>query len=192
MKSLVHSPAEKSIRRVLPAEVVHRNTLLLDVRTPAEFEEAHIEGSVSHPLSELDAEWVSKIAAGKDDCTLVCQGGTRARQAAEKLSAARLTSVCVLEGGVRAWEAAGLPLVRGRETMSLERQVRIAAGSVVLTGAVLGYFYRPVWIALSGFVGAGLIVAGLTNTCGMGALLSRMPWNNRRPAPADSCAPSPP
>ncbi|CAN5712381.1 rhodanese-like domain-containing protein [soil metagenome] len=186
MKSLLHAAVECPVRRISPAETLHRNTLLVDVRTAAEYEDAHIEGSVSHPLSELDAEWVSKLAANKDDCTLVCKGGTRAQKAAVKLTAARLTSVCVLDGGVTAWEAAGLPLVHGQATMSLERQVRITAGTVVLTGAVLGYFYRPVWIALSGFVGAGLIVAGLTNTCGMGTLIGRLPWNNRR---SDSSAP---
>lgn len=180
MKSLSHAVALQAVRHVSAAETSQRNTLLVDVRTPAEYEEAHIEGSVSRPLSEIDAEWVSQVAAGKDDCTLVCKGGARAQQAAEKLAAARLTSVCVLDGGVMAWEAAGLPLVHGRPAMSLERQVRITAGTVVLTGAVLGYFYRPIWIALSGFVGAGLIVAGLTNTCGMGTLLARMPWNKRR------------
>lgn len=181
MKSLLPFSEEGSVRRVSPRETLHRNTVLVDVRTPAEFETAHIAGSVSHPLSELNAEAVAKLAAGRDDCTLVCKGGTRASQAAEKLAAARLTSVCVLEGGVMAWEAAGLPLVRGRQTMSLERQVRIAAGSLVLTGAVLGYFSRPAWIALSGVVGAGLVFAGLTDTCGMGALLARLPWNKRRP-----------
>ena len=80
---------------------------------------------------------------------------------------------------MQAWEAEGLPLNRGRKMMSLERQVRIAAGALVFTGALLGYFVNPAWIALSGFVGAGLIFAGITDTCGMGMLIARMPWNNR-------------
>ena len=167
------------VRRVSPSETRKQNTLLLDVRTPAEFEEAHIEGSVLHPLSELDADEVAKLAAGKDQCILVCRSGNRARQAAEKLKMSGLASLCILDGGVRAWEAEGLPLNRGRKMMSLERQVRIAAGALVFTGALLGYFVNPAWIALSGFVGAGLIFAGITDTCGMGMLIARMPWNNR-------------
>jgi len=88
---------------------------------------------------------------------------------------------------VLAWESAGLPLKRGAKMMSLERQVRIAAGALVFTGAVLGYFVNPAWIALSGFVGAGLVFAGITDTCGMGMLIARMPWNNRRPSSGGAC-----
>ena len=83
-----------------------------------------------------------------------------------------------MEGGITAWEQEGLPLVRGRKAISLERQVRIAAGSLVFAGAILGYLVNPVWIALSGFVGAGLVFAGVTDTCGMAMVLARMPWNN--------------
>ena len=78
---------------------------MLDVRTPAEFEEAYIEGSVLHPLSELDVDEVAKLAAGKDECILVCRSGNRAGQAAEKLKASRFASLCILDGGVQAWEA---------------------------------------------------------------------------------------
>lgn len=180
------STQEKSIGRVFPAEVPLENTLLLDVRTPAEYEEAHIAGSVSHPLNELAPDEVKRLAAGKSACVLVCRSGNRARQAAEKLSEGGVPALQVLEGGVLAWEAAGLPLKRGVKTMSLERQVRIAAGALVFTGAVLGYFVHPAWIALSGFVGAGLVFAGITDTCGMGLLLARMPWNNRRGGRVDT------
>ena len=76
-----------------------------------------------------------------------------------------------------AWDQAGLPVVRGRKAISLERQVRIAAGLLVVTGSALGYFVNPVWIGLAAFVGAGLAFAGITDTCGMGMLLARMPWN---------------
>lgn len=157
-----------------------KGMLFLDVRTPAEFEEAHIDGSALHPLTSLDAGKVKAMAEGKEGCLVVCRSGNRARQAAEKLAAAGVSRVCVLDGGVLAWEAAGMPLKRGAKTMSLERQVRIAAGALVFTGAVLGYFVNPSWIALSGFVGAGLVFAGITDTCGMGMLIARMPWNNRR------------
>ena len=166
--------------RISPADARQNQSaaLLLDVRTPAEFEQAHISSSVLHPLGSLNPAEVEKLAAGKTQCVVICQSGKRAAQAAEKLTASSLPGLAVMEGGVAAWEAAGLPLERGRKTISLERQVRIAAGTFVLTGAVLGYFVNPAWIALSGFVGAGLIFAGITDTCGMGMLLARMPWNN--------------
>lgn len=171
-----------SLQRLAPTQVHTTDALLLDVRTPAEFEDAHIEGSVSRPLSELDVAEVKKLAATKNTCVLICRSGTRARQAAEKLSAAGLVSLSILEGGVQAWEAAGLPLVHGRKTISLDRQVRIAAGTLVLVGSTLGYFVNPAWIALSAFVGAGLVFAGITDTCGMGMLIARMPWNSRSPS----------
>jgi len=165
------------------------DALLLDVRTPAEFTDAHIEGSISHPLASLDPKQVDALIAGGKRCFVICQSGTRARQAAAKLRAQGL-SPCVLDGGIRAWDAAGLPLIRGKKTMSLERQVRIAAGTLVLAGAILGYLVHPAWIALSGFVGAGLVFAGLTDTCGMGMILARMPWNNRCETQSNSCCSS--
>ncbi len=172
--------SKSKIKRLSPAEAKRwqRSALLLDVRTPAEFEEVHIPGSVLHPLGNLDPDEVKKLAAGKKACIVICKSGMRSGQAAEKLKKSALRGLMVLEGGVTAWEAAGLPLNRGRKTISLERQVRIAAGIFVLAGALLGYFVNPLWIALSGFVGAGLIFAGITDTCGMGMLLARMPWNN--------------
>ena len=172
---------EINVNRVSPSKVrqIQSSALLLDVRTPAEFEEAHIAGSVLHPLGNLNLDEVAKLAAGSSRCIVICKSGNRAWQAAEKLRTGHLPELSVMEGGVTAWEAAGLPLERGRKTMSLERQVRIAAGALALTGAVLGYFVSPAWIALSGFVGAGLIFAGITDTCGMGMVLVRMPWNNR-------------
>lgn len=80
------------------------------------------------------------------------------------------------------WMSAGLPIIEGAKTISLERQVRIAAGSLVFIGALLSYVVHPAWIALSAFVGAGLVFAGITDTCGMGMVLARMPWNNMRPS----------
>jgi rhodanese-related sulfurtransferase len=118
---------------------------------------------------------------------VICRSGNRARQACEKLIAAGYTNVVNVEGGTQAWEQAGLPLVRGKQAISLERQVRIAAGSLVLSGALLGYFAHPYWIGLAAFVGAGLVFAGITDTCGMGMLLARMPWNQvPKPQPRQS------
>jgi rhodanese-related sulfurtransferase len=170
------------------AEVQARRAeaLLLDVRTPAEFAEAHIPGSVLHPLSDLDPAAVKRLAAAKSGCVIVCRSGNRARQAAAKLAAAGVPDLIVLDGGVLAWESAGGDLNRGRKTMSLERQVRIAAGAIVLTGVVLGFAVNPGFFLLSGFVGGGLIFAGLTDWCGMGMLIARMPWNTRPSSGVDT------
>jgi rhodanese-related sulfurtransferase len=107
---------------------------------------------------------------------VICLSGARGAKACEKLTAAGLNAVNI-EGGTLAWAAANLPVVRGKKSISLERQVRIAAGSLVLLGCVLGYFVHPLGYALPAFIGAGLLFAGVTNTCGMGLLLAKMPWN---------------
>lgn len=167
------------------AQQQQSTSLFLDVRTPAEYEEVHIQGAVLHPLTELNPNAVRELAAGKSGCVVICRSGGRARQASEKLSASGLTNISVLEGGVTAWDSAGLPVVRGKKTISLERQVRIAAGALVFIGSMLGYFIHPAWIALSAFVGAGLVFAGVTDTCGMALMLAKMPWNTKAPS---SCA----
>ncbi|NJK93444.1 MAG: rhodanese-like domain-containing protein [Blastochloris sp.] len=166
-------------RLVRPQEAVAfgESVLWLDVRTGAEFAEAHIASSLLLPLHELDASKLSSRVQGKEAILVVCRSGQRSLKAAEQLTGKGLPELRVLEGGIQAWESAGLALVRGKKVMSLERQVRIAAGSLVFLGAVLGAWVHPGWIALSGFVGAGLVFAGITDTCGMGMLIARMPWN---------------
>ena len=84
-----------------------------------------------------------------------------------------------MEGGTLAWEQAGYPVVRGRKTMSLERQVRIAAGGIAFVGAVLALSVDAWFAGIPAFIGAGLVFAGVTDTCGMGMVLARMPWNRR-------------
>jgi rhodanese-related sulfurtransferase len=165
------------------------SALLLDVRTPAEFEEVHIEGAILKPLHELNPEEIKTLSEGKSACYIICRSGGRARQAAETLAQNGLTALKVLDGGVSGWEKAGFPVARGKKTISLERQVRIAAGALVVTGSALGYFVNPAWIGLSAFIGAGLVFAGVTDTCGMAMVLARMPWNNRCCAPGTTtCA----
>ncbi len=175
---------DKALQTVLPAQVPtgDARALLLDVRTLGEFTEIHVPGSASLPLHLLEAAKVQVLMAGKSACYLFCRSGGRAEQAAEKLHAAGLQNLYVVKGGVDAWAAAGLPVSKGRATMSLERQVRLTAGLLVLIGSVLGYFASPAWLALSAFVGAGLMFSGITNTCGMAMILARMPWNNRASA----------
>lgn len=170
-----------SFRLLSPHEVPGANTLLLDVRTPAEYEAAHVPGSVLHPLQSLDPAAIFRLAAGHDTCVLICGSGQRARLAAEKLSSSGLPTLSVLDGGLTAWEAAGLPLQRGhRRVISLERQVRIAAGTLVFTGALLTWLVNPWFLLLPAFVGAGLIFAGVTDFCGMALLLARLPWNQSK------------
>jgi rhodanese-related sulfurtransferase len=95
----------------------------------------------------------------------------------QKLEVAGFTNIVNIEGGTSAWHAAGLPVVEGEKVMSLERQVRIAAGSLVVIGAAVGQFVHPGGFGLSAFIGAGLVFAGLTDTCGMGMMIAKMPWN---------------
>ena len=164
---------------------------LLDVRTPAEHAEIHVPGVQLIPLDRLDAAQLTGATGFAKDQPLyvLCRSGSRAKQAAEKLEKAGYAECHVVEGGTMAWAEAGLPVNRGtRKIMSLERQVRVAAGAIVLTGVLLAQFANPAFIWLSGFVGAGLIFAGLTDWCGMGMLIARMPWNQRG---GSCCAQSP-
>ncbi|MCC6180166.1 MAG: rhodanese-like domain-containing protein [Chloroflexi bacterium] len=149
---------------------------VIDVRTPAEFETAHIPGSYNVPLDQLSEHCAELVGIGAP-VVLVCRSGNRARQAEATLKDAHMPRVHVLDGGVMAWQQAGLSLIHGRQTWSLERQVRAIAGGLVLLGTLGSLFVWPPLIYLAVFVGAGLLFAGLTDTCAMGMLLARMPWN---------------
>jgi rhodanese-related sulfurtransferase len=156
---------------------------LLDVRTPAEHAEIHVPGVHLAPLDRLDATELSSNANGfaKDEALFIfCRSGGRAKQAAEKLEKSGYTQCSVIEGGTMAWAEAGLPVERGTsKVMSLERQVRIAAGAIVVLGVLLAQFVNPAFVWLSGFVGTGLMFAGITDTCAMGMLIAKLPWNQR-------------
>ena len=164
----------------LNAEIASgKRVSLIDVRTPAEHGEVHIEGSYLLPLNRLDAGAIRSATSGAERCVLICRSGKRAEQAFEKLQSTGCENLAVLDGGVTAWENAGLPVVRGAKAVSLERQVRIAAGLLVLLGVGLGTWVHPVFYGLSAFVGAGLVFAGITDWCGMAMVLAKMPWNQR-------------
>jgi rhodanese-related sulfurtransferase len=155
---------------------------LIDVRTPVEFREVHLAMARNEPLDQLDPQ---AIQAGRKDRSteplyVICRSGARGKQACEVFVTAGMTNVINIEGGTMACLESGIPIVRGQKAISLERQVRITAGLLVCIGTALGYFVHPYWIALSAFIGAGLVFAGVTDTCGMGMMLAKMPWNKIR------------
>lgn len=151
---------------------------LVDVRTPAEHREIHAVGAHVVPLDRLDpTAYLASRGTNGASVYLICKSGSRARQASEKFVAAGFANVVVVDGGTQAWEQAGLPVNRGKKTISLDRQVRIAAGFLVFTGTLLGGLVHEGFLVIPGFVGAGLMFAGITDTCGMAMLLGRMPWN---------------
>ena len=171
---------------------------LIDVRTPAEFGEVHVTNAHNLPLDRLDAAAVTAEASGDEPIYFICKSGGRSGKACEKLIAAGFTNVISVAGGTTACETAGLPVVRGRKAMSLERQVRIAAGALVFGGVLLAAFadnadndmLEKIGLGIAGFVGAGLVFAGVTDTCGMAMLIARMPWNQVS-GPATSCSRAP-
>ena len=163
-------------------EIAAKNAkaILLDVRTPAEFGGVHASGARNIPLDSIQTTALEGSSPLPKDATLciLCEKGGRAMVAAGHFLAAGYPSIHVVEGGTQAWVAAGLPVVKGKKnSISIERQVRIGAGSLVLIGVILGVFVNPVFLALPAFVGAGLIFAGVTDWCGMGLMLARAPWN---------------
>ncbi|MGJ8676151.1 MAG: rhodanese-like domain-containing protein [Akkermansiaceae bacterium] len=148
---------------------------IIDVRTPAERKATHIAGSRFFQLDALDPEEVFKLK--EKEIYLLCHSGARAEKAAEMLSRAGGQSLHVIEGGIVAWKAEGCPVLENKSVMSLERQVRIAAGLLVFSGSVLALVFNQNWLFLPAFVGAGLMFAGISNTCGMGMMIAKMPWN---------------
>jgi rhodanese-related sulfurtransferase len=149
---------------------------VLDVRTPGEFETAHIAGAYNVPLDLLREHRDEIIGHLDDEIVLVCRSGQRAAQAEETLRTAGLANVHILDGGITAWEAKGFAVNRGAPRWDLERQVRLIAGSTVLT-SILGSVAAPKLKWFAAAVGGGLSVAALTNTCAMGMALSKLPYN---------------
>lgn len=150
---------------------------LIDVRTPVEYREVHVECAKNIPLHSLKPAELLNEANGQQPIYVICKAGGRGRQACEKLLAAGYNNVINVTGGTDAWDQAGFPVVRGKKAISLERQVRIAAGFLLLVGTSLAIFVDPWFVVLNGLIGAGLVFAGVTDFCGMGLLLAQMPWN---------------
>lgn len=156
---------------------------LIDVRTPAEFESLRATFARNTPLEALKPKELMSQRNGNasEPLYVICKSGSRAEMACRKFVELGYANVVVVEGGTLAWDASGLPVIRGnRKIISVDRQMRIVAGSMVVSGVILSLYAHPAWVWLSAFVGGGLIFAGVTDICPMLSLLSRMPWNQGR------------
>lgn len=164
------------------AELMRAGAVLIDIREADEHARERIPGARHHALTRIDRN--APIHKGDDVLIFHCRSGARTKGNAARLAAA--TPQCesyILEGGLDAWKKAGLPVTLDRsQPIDIMRQVQIAAGSLVLAGVLLGAFVAPGFYALSGFVGAGLLFAGVSGFCGMARLLAVMPWNRRAQA----------
>ncbi|OZY84492.1 hypothetical protein CBP51_14920 [Cellvibrio mixtus] len=174
-----------SHKRIHPIDLMANKTAdicILDVRTAAEVKAASLPDCLHIPLHELTAERLqSEIAAkGKNGAQifLLCQAGRRAEMAAEQLQGKFNAELVIIEGGMNAVKQSNIPLAeQGKNVIPLERQIRIVAGLLVITGAALGTWVNPAFYGLSAFVGAGLVFAGVTDICAMGMLIAKAPWN---------------
>jgi len=155
---------------------------VIDVRSAAEFRAGHIPGAKLLPIEQLTPDKVRtsfnhlEFSDG-NPVYLTCHAGPRAEQAAQQLQQAGFENLQLIEGGTQAWQQAGLPLNRCGNAISLERQVQITIGALLVMKVVLGFSVHELFFATTAFIGAGLIVAGTTRWCGMARLIAQMPWN---------------
>jgi rhodanese-related sulfurtransferase len=170
--------SDKMTKTISPEEAqlhIAEGAVLIDIRDPDEFARVHIPGARNIPLIQLgridDAEEV----------IFHCRSGMRTASNTERLAASVDGSVYLLEGGIEGWRNAGLACREDKsKPIEIMRQVQIVAGTLVLAGVLLGFLIAPAWIGLAAFVGAGLLMAGITGWCGMAHMLALMPWNRRR------------
>ena len=158
------------------ATLLKEGATFVDIRTAGEFSRRHISDSVNKQVNELS----SSTLAEDEVVVFLCQSGMRTRTNANKLAAAAkdCKQVYLLEGGIDAWQKQGLPVeITANAPLELQRQVQIIVGILIILGVVLGNWINPTWYILSAFVGAGLLIAGLTGFCGMARILMLAPWN---------------
>lgn len=177
MTAILHKLSPQQVRERINAG----KAVLVDIREPDEFARSHVKGAQSQPLSTWEK---AHLTIDPDaDVIFTCRSGMRTAGACDRLAARVNGDAFVLDGGLDAWAKAGLPVETNADApMEIMRQVQIAAGSLVLIGVLLGFLVAPAWFALSGFVGAGLIFAGVSGFCGMARLLMLAPWNRVKPA----------
>ncbi|WP_206107685.1 rhodanese-like domain-containing protein [Paludisphaera rhizosphaerae] len=188
----MNTPSGSSVRTITPQRLhdllqAAGEIELIDVRTPAEFRSAHAPIAQSTPLGSFDPK---ALIAGRrlpgEPLYVMCRSGARSSKACAALAAAGTgVDVVNVEGGLLAWEKAGLPVERGRFALPLDRQVRIVIGALVILGVTLGYLVDPWFNWLSGLCGAGLVFAGITDFCPLATMMAKMPWNQ---APVDATA----
>ena len=172
-----------SIPVITPPEARRRlnegSAVLVDIREPLEHAREAIPGAQLCPLSQLDRETLSTLAGENAQAIIFhCQGGRRTSDNADRLRACSLPETYLLEGGLAGWKSAGYPTRIDRtRPIELQRQVQIAAGSLILLGLLLAWIVSPFFVGLTAFVGLGLVFAGLSGWCGMARLLAVLPWN---------------
>ncbi len=169
-----------TLHRLSPAEVHARlsagRAVLVDIREADEFARVRIRGAQLQPLSQWEKAHLTIDPAA--DVIFTCRSGARTGGACDRLAARVAGDAYVLDGGINAWQSAGLPVENDANApLEIMRQVQIAAGSLVLLGVALGFLVSPAWFGLAGFVGAGLSFAGVSGFCGMARLLMLAPWN---------------
>lgn len=174
-----------SHKRIHPIDLMANKTAdicILDVRTAAEVKAAGLPDCLHIPLHDLTPERlqaeIEKSGKNGAQVYLLCQGGKRAEMAADQLKGKFNAELVIIEGGMNAVKQSNIPLAeQGKNVIPLERQIRIVAGLLVITGAALGTWVNPAFYGLSAFVGAGLVFAGVTDICAMGMLIAKAPWN---------------
>ena len=172
-----------SLEMVLPVDAAalagkDQQVKLLDVRSALEFSEVHIKDSINVPIDMLSAK-INDLSQSKQSYIVLCRTGNRSPMAADMLIQSGIHGVRVMQGGMTRWQKEGLPVIKGEGGISLERQVRLIAGSLVLLGILLSWFVHWAFIFVSVFVSCGLIFSGLTDSCLMGMLLMKLPYNKK-------------
>ena len=180
---------ETTVKSSTPGEVKavlseNKACQLVDVRTPLEFESEHIENSFNIPLDELGKR-ASELKKDSE-IILICRSGNRAGRASQVLSAHQYQTV-VMEGGIESWKKEKLPLVEGKKVISLERQVQLTIGLILLASVTAGFLVNKWFFILPAIIGAGLTFAGLTGTCGLALLIAKAPWNQIPSAEKSGC-----
>ncbi len=176
---------EKVYPWIRSQDVVHEGKIrpdvqFVDVRTPAEFSQAHVPGAINIPLDELPLALSTLNAKSEEGpIVLICRTQNRIKLAYDQLDRFGIGNCHLLEGGMTAWKAAGHPVVQGRRVVSLEGQVRMVAGALIVLGVMLGAGVNPWFLAIPIGVGAGLFHAGYTDSCLMGTILAKLPYNRK-------------
>jgi len=176
--------------QIPPIELMRRlegdaNATILDVRSPAEYRAGHIPGARLIPVDEIDvsnvADFIDQADVQADNLIyLTCHTGTRAEKAANVLRDAGMKNLTLVQGGTEGWQKAGLRVNKCGSALSLERQVQIAVGSLLILKVLFGFTVHELFFVAGAVIGAGLITAGITRWCGMAQLMARMPWNRGR------------